>query len=318
MVEWDVALIRSPRTEPLLAGAVSIGSVHARWLTPPINEMFTRMLRGGDFAVSEMSLTYAMLALDLGAPPLVTLPIFVDRTFRQRDIYVRSDGPIQQPADLVGRTFGLPDFYSADALWIRGMLRQGYGVEPKDVRWEQFRLGKRLDTLPEVDYQLIDEAGTNPEERLRTGRVDAFFAPTTPAAFREGQPWIRKLFIDPEPEEQAYFLHTGIFPIMHTVVMRKDLYEAEPRKAVEVYEGFLKARDSWAAGAAELPSGGSGSASSPAPPQSWEDAAPDMWPYGVARNRLVLESAIGYALADGLIPRPYRPEELFVVELRET
>ncbi|MBM2813009.1 MAG: transporter substrate-binding protein, partial [Chloroflexi bacterium] len=90
----DVAITRSERTEALLDGRVLPGALNVNWMSPPINEMFTRMLRGQDFAASEMSLTYAMLALDLGEAPLVTLPVFLDRTFRHRDVYIRADGKI--------------------------------------------------------------------------------------------------------------------------------------------------------------------------------------------------------------------------------
>lgn len=304
--EWDIAVTRSDRTESLFTGAVGVGSLPVRWLSPPINEMFTRMLRGGDFAAAEMSLTYAMMATDMGAPPLVTLPVFLDRTFRHRDIYVRSDGRIDGPRDLVGRPFALPDFYSSDGLWIRGMLRDGYGVEPRDVRWVQFRAEKRLDRFPDTGYPLVDEPGASAEDLLRTGRADAIFVPTPPAAFRQGAPWIRRLIGDPEPVERAYHSRTGIFPITHTLVMRRDLYQAYPRGAVSIYDVFLRARDDWVE--KEEDNG----------PAKWEEIEPDLWPYGVTRNRTVLEKAVEYAVGDGLIGRTYEPEELFVTELRST
>jgi 4,5-dihydroxyphthalate decarboxylase len=304
MPELQIAVTRNDRTLPLIEGKQAFAGLDVELITLPINEMFSRMLRSQDFAASEMSLAYAMLALDLGVP-LVTLPVFLDRTFRHRDLYVRSDGSVRAPSDLVGRTFALPDMYSADGMWIRGLLRHGYGVEPREITWVNVRAERRLDNLPDIGYRLEPQPGANQEELLRDGKVDAMFMPFEPPSLRQGETWIRRLFAQPEAEEQAYYLRTGLFPMNHTLVMRRDLYEADPNIAVRLYEGFSQAREAWAA------AGGS-------PNGTWEDQATDMWPYGVSRNHLVLKSAVEYATEDRMLSRHYEPEELFVEELRDT
>jgi hypothetical protein len=56
-------------------------------------------------------------------------------------------------------------------------------------------------------------------------------------------PKVARLFEDYESVEREYFRRSGIFPIMHTVVMRKELLTQHPSLAKTVYQSFCDAKD---------------------------------------------------------------------------
>ena len=63
------------------------------------------------------------------------LPIFISRTFRHRNIYVHSDSGIEKPEDLIGKRVGTPGYTSSSNTWIRGLLKDEYGVNADDFIW---------------------------------------------------------------------------------------------------------------------------------------------------------------------------------------
>lgn len=311
-----VAVIRSERVEGLFQGAVRPFGLDVEWLGLGPGEIFDRMLRSLDFDASEMSLPYALMAQARGSPPLVSLPIFLGRGFRHQMIFARAGGAVKSTQDLAGRTFALPDFFNADALWVRETLAAGYGVDPRRVRWVQFGRGDRMELPQPSGYEVRTMPGARPEELLRSGEADVAYlygqAGRLPAP-NGTQP----LFGDPVAEERAFFSQTGLFPITHCVVMRAELYQQQPEAARSLYDAFLAARDAWyrqlvasAEPVSELP---------------WhqlddlyEHMGRDFWPHGVAANRRALEVAVRRLHEDGYLAEFRDPSEWFVPELRNT
>jgi 4,5-dihydroxyphthalate decarboxylase len=316
---FTVALQRSDRTEALFRGDVTVDGFEIDLIDMSVTEIFNRMLRDQAFDASEMSFAYGLIAHGRGTPPLVTLPVYPHRTFRQSSLFVRADGAVRSPADLRGKTFAIHDFFAADPLWVRGMLREQFDVDPRDIRWLQYAFRDRI-PLPKLDgYQLDYAIGADPGELLLSGQADVAFAPEWPAPFRAGSPLIKPLFDDTLAEEMRYFNDTGIHPLLHGFVLRGDVHEAQPGLAAALYRALVASRDNWYEALYSSPSALSGlPLFTSLTLHVKQTMGHDFWPYGLAANRAALQKGISYAVADGLLDAPFDPADLFPAEFRST
>ena len=318
---WDY-----DRTRALADGTVRPDGVDLTYLSLPVEETFFRMLRHREFDAAEMSLgsyaTAVAAAPDAGG--LIAIPAFPSRSFRHHGIYVNGDSGIENPSDLVGRTVGVPEYQLTAVVWIRGILADRHDVPVASVRYRTGgmhspgRVEKQaLDLPPEIDVAPIPPDRTL-VDMLVTGEIDALYAPRTPRPVLEGRPEVRRLFADPRAVEEQYARDTGIFPIMHTVVLRRDVYEARPWLAGSLLSAFEQAKSLSMARMAET------AANPYAVPWLYDEVertrtllGRDFWPYGLDANRRTLDVFLRYAYEQGLTGRQLAPAELFAPETHE-
>ncbi|MGH3500096.1 MAG: hypothetical protein ACRDQA_04200 [Nocardioidaceae bacterium] len=298
--------------------------VDLTYLSLPIEETFFRMLRHREFDAAEMSLSSYVVALCQGAP-FVAIPVFPSRAFRHNGIYVNAAAGIDHPGDLVGRTVGVPEYQLTANVWIRGVLAEHHGVPVESVRYrvgglhQPGRVEKMpLDLPPGVEVEPIPDGWTL-AEMLVAGDIDALYSPRIPRPFLEGRETVRRLFPDPRPAEEAYFTQTGIFPIMHTVVLRRDVYDRDPWVAQSLYKAFEEAKRHTEDRMEET------AAFRYMLPWLYDEVervhglmGRDFWPYGLPANDTTLRTFLGYAHAQGLTPRQLEPAELFAPETLES
>jgi 4,5-dihydroxyphthalate decarboxylase len=312
---WDY-----DRTRALATGEIQPEGVDLTYLSLPVEETFFRMMRYQEFDVAEMSLSSYVLSLSSGAPA-TAIPVFPSRSFRHNGIYVNAASGIEQPSDLAGRVIGIPEYQLTAVVWVRGILAEHYGVPLESAQYRTGgldnpgRVEKLQVNVPAgVDVQPIPAHRTL-SEMLVSGEIDAVYCPRTPRPFAERRPEVRRLFADPRAEEERYFAQTGIFPIMHTVVLRRDVYERHRWLAQSLFKAFESARAQTAARLAET-------AASPCMiPWLYDEAertrrlmGPDFWSYGLEPNAGVLRTFLRYAREQGLTDRDLDPAGLFVPE----
>ncbi len=309
------------RTLPLKTGAVEPDGVELRVLSLEPEEMFYRMARRRDFDVSELSLSTYTVLRGRGEP-LVAIPVFPSFMFRHSAIWVRDGAGIREPRDLVGKRIGVPKYHMTAAVWVRGILEDDYGVAPADIQWFEGGEGaavKEVDvTLPPgVRHQLVTGDRTL-GDLLTTGELDGFVGARRPAG-QGGMAPVRRLFPDFRRVERAYYERTGIFPIMHTIVLKEELTRQHPWLARSLYEAFAEAKRlayRRIADTAVLPY------VLPWLVAEMEETralmGDDPFPYGVARNRKTVETLAGYSFRQGLAPRRLTAEELFCESLLDT
>jgi 4,5-dihydroxyphthalate decarboxylase len=251
--------------------------------------------------------------------------VFPSRSFRHNGIYVHAGSGISEPADLAGRIVGVPEYQLTAAVWIRGILAEHYGVAVESVRYRTGGLHRpgRTDKIrhaapPGVEIEPIPP-GAMLDGMLADGALDALYSPRTPRLFAAGDPRVRRLFADPRTEEERYFTTTGIFPIMHVVVLRRDLYERRPWLAESLYKAFDQARAATAARMRET--------AAPRSMLPWLYAdiertqalmGPDFWPYGLAANEKTLRTFLRYSHEQHLASKLMEPADLFAPETCET
>jgi 4,5-dihydroxyphthalate decarboxylase len=314
---WDY-----DRTLPLAYGGVRPEGIDLNYIVLPVEETFFRMAKYQEFDVAEMSLSSYVVSLG-GAAPFVALPVFPSRSFRHNGIYVNVDAGISEPGELAGRVVGIAEWQLTANVWIRGILADDYGVPVDAVTYRTGGLHRpgRTEKLPldvaGIRVQPI-EASQTLSEMLVSGDIDAIYTPRSPAPFLDGDPRVRRLWADPMAEERAYFARTGIFPIMHVVVLRRDVYQENRWIARSLYKAFEAAKAQAEERLAEtaappnmLPWGYAMAESTRA------DMGRDFWPYGLSENTKVLQTFLRYSHEQGLADREYEPAELFCPETAE-
>jgi len=289
-----------------------------------VEETFFRMLRNREFDVAEMSLSSYCVSLGREKPAFVAIPVFPSRFFRHSCIFVSAKSGIREAKDLAGKRIGTPEYQMTAPVWIRGILQDEYGVDAASPEYwtggeeESGRDEKiRLDLPPKFRVRPIGPEKTL-ARMLADGELDVMHTARIPSTFTTRPGTVRRLFENYVEVEKAYFRKTKIFPIMHTVVLRRDVYEANRWIAQSLAKAFAQAQRivyenlyNTAALTTMLP---------------WQVAqveetrremGDDWWAYGFAPNRHVLDTFLRYHHEQGLSRRRLAPEELFAPETLE-
>jgi 4,5-dihydroxyphthalate decarboxylase len=313
------------RTRALADGRIRPEGIDLNCLSLPVEETFFRMARHREFDVAEMSLSSYVLSLFLPDPPFVAIPVFPSRSFRHSCIYLHAASGIREPKDLIGRRVGSPEYQLTACVWIRGTLADEYGVPVASATYvvggqeEPGRPEKLpLDLPASIRLERIGPDDTL-AAMLARGDIDALYTPRMPSSFGSATGRVRRLFEDFPAVERDYFRRTGIFPIMHVVVIRRDVYERDRWVAQTLYKAFSAAqREAYA----DLSETAALTTMLPWLTGHVEEArremGDDFWPYGLDRNRHALATFLRYSQEQGLAGRLLRPEELFAPETSES
>ena len=315
---WDY-----DRTRALGDGQVRVEGADLLYLSLPPEATFFRMMRHREFAAAELSLSSFALSCCSKERPFVGLPVFPSRSFRHNGIFVHR-ASVSEPGDLAGKRVGVAEYQLTANVWIRGILADEHGIGVDSVAYRTGgvespgRVEKAAVAPPGISIEPIG-ADETLSALLAGGRIDAYYGPRTPSSFRDGDERVARLFPDHRARERDYFERTRIFPIMHVLVLRRDVYEQHPWVAQNLCVAFEEAKRlayeellETAAQKVTLPWGSSEA----------EEArglmGDDYWSYGLDANRHVLETFLRYHHEQGLSPRRLEPEELFAPETLES
>ena len=310
------------RVQPIADGRVKPDGIELNFLDMPVEETFFRQARFREFDVSEMSLSSYTVSLFRETQPFIAIPVWPSRFFRHSCIYVSAKSGIKTAKDLIGKKIGVPEFQMTAPVWIRGILDEHYGVPVDSVTYfkggeeEPGRPEKQKLALPKnIKVEAIPETKTL-SQMLAAGEIDALHTARAPSTY-DGKKVLR-LFPNYVADEKAYYQNTRIFPIMHTIVIKRDLYEANRWIAQTLTKAFCQAQHlvyegqrQTAAHMAMLPFFNAHV------DEARELMGDDYWPYGFAPNIKTLETFLGYHHKCGLSKRLLKPAELFAPETLE-
>ena len=309
------------RILPLAYGRVLPEGIRLNYLSLEVEEIFWRQLRNQEFDVSESSLSSYVMLRSRGDERFIAIPVFPSRFFRHACVFINTHKGIREPQDLKGKVVGLPEYQITAVVWLRGIFQDEYGVFPRDIQWRSGgeetpgRKEKiRLHLPPDIDLQPIPP-DKYLSQMLDNGEVDAMFTARAPSCFTKGSSNVARLFENPREVEEAYYRKTGIFPIMHTIIIKRDVYGKNPWIAVNLYKAFCEAKEMVMRRYAET------AALYVTLPWIHDEIErtktaieEDWWPYGVQKNRNVLETFLRYHHEQGLSARLMTMDELFAPE----
>jgi 4,5-dihydroxyphthalate decarboxylase len=286
---------------------------------PAGREIFDRMVGAREFDIAELSSSEFISLMGRGNCPFVALPVFPSRVFRHGYIFVNTRAGIRAPKDLEGKRVGVPLYTQTAAIWVRGHLMHEYGVRLDTIRWVQGAVEKggshgspHAPPLLEPVPIEINTTGRSLEELLAAGEIDALIGSRKPPLLGRS-PEIGRLFPDFRAIEREFYLRTKIFPIMHLVAIRRELYEQHSWIAESLYRAFVTAKTR---ALERMHYGGSLSVMLPWLMSEVEEVdelfGGDAWLYGVEPNRPTLEALVQYMVEQNFIARAMPIEELFV------
>jgi 4,5-dihydroxyphthalate decarboxylase len=298
------------RTAKLKLGQIPLDGAPYTYLSLTPAEIFWRMHSYAEFDACEMSFATYCVGRSMGDERFLAIPVFPSRTFRHGNVYVREDSAVTQPSQLKGSRVGVSEYGITAAVWIRGFLHDEHGVDAADIEW----VNGRQEKIPEIprdrSISVVREGDKDLEQALLSGEIDALATPVTPARLGQG---IRRLIDDHEEAEVRYFERFGIFPIMHTLVIRADVYAEQPWLARSLFKAFSlakKASDENMYRTNALPY--TLPWMIPLIERTRRVMGADPWPYGIEPNRPTLEAFTRHLEEQSLTEGRLAVDDLFL------
>jgi 4,5-dihydroxyphthalate decarboxylase len=311
------------QTRDLALQRVRPNGIELTVLNTNVEEIFFRFYDRLEWDVSELSMGMYTSSISRGDNRFIAIPVFPSRVFRHSAIYVRSDGSVKTPADLAGKRVGCPQWSQTATIYVRGYLAETVGIPLSSIDWVQAGVndpGRREPSVLNIprDIKLKEYGDRCLNDMLIDGQIDAIISARPPKAIIAKDPRMQRLFPDYRAAEEKYFAATGIFPIMHTIAIRRDVYEANRWIARNLFLAFEEAKTRSVDRMRDLTA-----AHVPIP---WlsdliEHAGDDLvfkgtefWPYGVEQNLPTLEAFLRFGFHQGTCHRHLKIEELFAEE----
>jgi len=327
-LQLSIAMAANPRTWPIFDGRIKPKGID--WVPNIVypSELFWRQLKFAEFDVSEMSFSSLIMGVASGDDRFVGLPVFTTKRFFHAYVLVRRDAGIESPADLKGKRVGVPEYQQTAALWTRGALDHEFGVAPRDMEFWMERVPSHshrgavgFETPPGVVIKQIP-AEKSIGSMMISGELQAAIHYTVndnlidrSTANLWAEPAIKPLFPDVAAECARYYAKTGIFPINHGMVVKREIVERHPWVVLNLLEAFNRSNEiaereriaqaDYHAAAGLLGAGADKALRTP------------LLRHGVVANRKVLETAAAYSLEQGLTPRLVKLEEVFAASTLE-
>jgi 4,5-dihydroxyphthalate decarboxylase len=302
------------------SGEVRAEGIDITYLRVHAPEIFHRFLDHREFDVSELSMGMYVSLVSQGERSIAAIPVFPWRVFRLSSFYIREGGPIKQPEDLAGKRIGVPEWAQTATIYARGWLSDYVGVDLKGIDWFQAGTDKpgraetvKLDLPPGLRLTRISDRSLS--AMLLAGEIDAIISASPPEPFREGNRGVIRLVSNVQAAELKYWDDTGVFPIMHAIVLRREICDTYPWIPTSLMKAFTAAKDNSLARALTF-----GSAY-PIPMHAYyaldaqKRLGKDFFPYGIEPNRTTLEAFLKFAREQGVCHRLLKPEDLFVPQV---
>ncbi len=253
------------------------------------NTAFKPLVREARFDLAEVAIVTFLQAKAYGKP-YVLIPATVVGRGQLHTIAFNPERRRIGPGDLNGKTVGVRAYTQTTGVWVRGILAEDYGVDLDSIEWVTFEEGHVAEYQDPPNVRRAP-AGKQLVQMLLDGELDAAIV-----GDKFPDPRLKPLIPDPETANRKWSESHGGVPINHMLVIREELARTRPDVVREVYRLFRQAKQaSFAA-----------------------TGAPTLDPlrFGIEANRRSLEIVIDFAFMQGLLPRRFTVDELFIDTMR--
>lgn len=302
------------RVSAILDGRVRIGGQPANCQVLNAVDTFRRLMTDDNVLAGEMSFGFHVAALSSQERSrFLAIPVYLVRSFRHGNVFVRRDSPLTDFSQLKGARVGLEEYAMTMAIWIRRLFADA-GVADEDIHWFTARAPV---VVPEVEEKLkkrirIERTKAPIFALLEQGEIDVAIGRPPDFEQVEKGPF-RRLLNDHWAHQREYYKKTRIFPAMHVLVVRRDVYEDDPQVALDLYNAFLASkrlliadmRTNLNSGITTLPM------LELHVNETVDLFGEDWWPYGIAKNRPTLDAFLSYCVTQGVISQPLTVEQIF-------
>lgn len=326
MANIDLSLATSyyDHVSDLVQGRVRPESITLTAMELPVEEIFFRMLNFLEWDVAEFSMAKYVSLVGSGTARFRAIPVFPSRVFRHSSFYVATRAGIQGPQDLAGRRVGIPEWAQTAGIYARSYLQHQCGVSLADIRWVQAGVNQAgrgekvsLTLPPGVVIERVQDRSLN--EMLLAGDLDGIISAREPASFLGRDSRIARLWPSYRTVEEAYFQQTGIFPIMHVIVIKEKTLQSHPWMAMNLFNAFEVAKNN---SLVRLASVVNSRVAIPWSHFAFDQArallGDDIWPYGIEANRTTLTSFLAFCREQGVTDRLVEVDELFPLEVTKS
>ena len=298
-------------------GLVNAEGIDHTWLTLGHHECFARFTANREFDVAELSFAKFAAQISREHTDIIGLPVICSRLFRFSSFYVNRKSGIKTVADLKGKKVGSPEWAHSAAVYMRGWMHNDMGVKLTDVQWYQAGANapgreEKVELNLPAGVTLTRVAERSLSEMLSAQEIDCAIIARPPTCFLEGHPDVVRLFPDFLDMEEAYYVGTRVWPIMHIIAMRRSILAEHPWAARNLYNAFLESKRRSIERILD-----------PAVsryPVPWLSTyarrmrdmfGGDLFPYGIEENRPTWEQMALYTHQQGIAHRRMKPEEFF-------
>jgi 4,5-dihydroxyphthalate decarboxylase len=253
-----------------------------------------------------------LIARTIGKP-LIAIPVFPARAFRHSYVFINTKSGIHEPKDLMGKRVGLAEFQQTATVWVRGTLQHEYGVNLDAIEWYTWTPHSRMGMEVPKRYSVHPiTPDRKPDQMLFNGELDAVILASLFPSLLNPPPHVRRLFENYEEVEAAYFKKTAIFPIMHSVALKQELWEEHPWIARSLFKAFQRAKEMAYERLNDVSPYKISLAWFRRPVEEQKQIlGEDPWPYGLERNRHVVATLMNYLYEQGLAQEKLDVEKLF-------
>ena len=326
LINLTMAISDYAHTRDLVTGRVTPEGIKLNILSYPFEQVGLRFAMNKEFDISEFSFAgYCAHVANGGMQDMVGIPIFPSRVFRQSGFFVNCDAGIKTVGDLKGKRIGIPQWSQTATVYARGYLQHHAGVPLDSVEWVRAGVnspGRKESVelnLPK-SIKLKSLPAHTLSDMLVSGEIDAVISARTPNCFIDKNPMVRRLFDDPMQAERDYFNQSGIFPIMHVIVVRRDIYDANRWILHNLMEAFEKAKQNalnrlYDGTTSYLPIPWGTEVVANLQAEVFGDG--EIWPYGVDLNRKTLDPFLLYCFEQGVTRKHLTVEDLFPAECNQ-
>ena len=282
-VELSTLLGDYPCTAALKTGRLTSDLVKFSFADVKVaNAGFKPLVRDAKFDIGELAIVTYLQAKMYGKPYVLMPALVVGRAQHHALAYNPEHGELT-PQNLADKRIGVRAYTVTTGVWIRGILKQQYGVDLDKIKWVTFEDPHLAEY---IDPGFIERApaGKNMNQMLLDGELDA-------AVVGDKLPDARlKNFLPNHVADAGKWEAEHGIPVNHMLVIRNEISRTRPDIVREVFRVMKASRD-------EAIKAGDKNAAK--------------LTYGIEENRKSLETIIDIAFDQKLITRRFSVDELF-------